>query len=195
MNLFENSYKDGYLKYHNNYIVPNSLDPRTFYYPPEGGDPVLHPEIKLQVLTDIARFNTLEGDFGTTRVKEYYLIGPILKPGASDRCPIFIKVQLEENNLTDVLKEKILNCMKDIDGRLATGTQHPVMYIPTVRPLNPDDYDSAYHPYTDKWVKKVRSLGEGVSSLEGLAKDPAKKKKKHALVRGQLRKHLHQTKH
>ena len=195
VNLFEKAYRDGYLQYHTNPIVPNSLDPRVFYFPPEGGDPTIHPLVKNQILTDIGRINTSEGEHGTTRVKDYILVGPVLKNNSSDRCPIIIKLRLETANLNDMTKEIILNIIKDLNDKIVPGTQHPIVYIPTIRDFDLNEYESAYHPYTDQWLKKPRFLGEKADTLDSLAKDPAKTKRKHNMVRGQLRKHMHQTKH
>jgi hypothetical protein len=194
VNLFEQAYKDGYLKYHTNPIVPNSLDPRVFYFPPEGGDPTIHPLIKNHILTDIGRINTADGDYGTTRVKDYILVGPVLKADASDNCPIIIKLIINTTNLNDMVKERVLNIIKEINDKIVPGTQHPIVYIPTVRDFDINEYDSAYHPYTDKWLKKPRFLGEKADTLASLAKDPSKKKRKHNLLRGELRKHLFQNK-
>jgi hypothetical protein len=194
MNLFEKAYKDGYIKYHTNPVVPNSLDPRVFYFPPEGGDPTIHPTVKNHILKDIASINTSEGDHGMTRVSDYIMVGSILKPNTPDNCPITIKLKLSTNNLTDVLKEKILNQIKSINSNIVAGTTHPIYYIPTIRDFDLNQYEAAYHPYTDKWLKKPRFLGESVKTLDGLARDPAKKKRKHMLVRNQLRPHQHQTK-
>jgi hypothetical protein len=204
VNLFEQAYKDSYLKHHTNPIVPNSLDPRVFYFPPEGGDPTIHPLIKNQILTDIAKINTAQGDYGTTMVKDYVIVGPILKANSSDNCPITIKVEIDTTNLNDMVKEKVLNIIKEINGdpndknskrcTYAAGTQHPIVYIPTIRNFSVNEFESAYHPYTDKWLKKPRFLGEKADTLTSLAKDPVKKKRKHNLMRSELRKHLFQTK-
>jgi hypothetical protein len=207
MHLFENTYKDSYLKFHTNPVVPNSLDPRVFYFPSEGGDPTIHPSVKNQILTDIAKINTAEGDYGMTRISDYILVGPVLEQGSSDKCPIIIKVKINTANLDDMLKERILNMIKEIngefrsesgsykDGTYVTGTQHKIYYIPTVRDFNYNEYNAVYHPYTDKWIKKPRFLGESDGQLADLAKDPThKKKRKTNLVRSQLRKHMFQTK-
>ena len=207
MNLFEKTYGDSYLKSHTNPIVPNSLDPRVFYFPPEGGDPTIHPTVKNQILTDIARINTAEGDYGMTRIADYILVGPVLEQSSSDKCSLIIKLKLSTANLDDMLKERILNMIKEINGEevgksgttnggtYVTGTQHKIYYIPTVRDFDYNEYDAVYHPYTDKWIKKPRFLGESSGQLADLAKDPAhKKKRKTNLVRSQLRKHMFQTK-
>lgn len=175
MRLFEKELKD-YIKYHTNPISPNSLDPRIWYFLPGGGDPKLQPEVKTQILNDINQINSVEQE-GAKRVWDYFMVGPALDEKSSPRCSINIVVQINTANLSDMLKELILNRIKDINGRLATGSLHPIHYIPTIREFNKDRYDAVYHPFTEKWIKKPRFLGESSFNLDELHKDIDKKKK------------------
>jgi hypothetical protein len=102
-------------------------------------------------------------------------------------------VKISKTNLTDVLKERILQTIKNINDRLATGTTHPIVYLPTVRSFELESELAAYHPFTEKWVKKPRFLGES-SDLNELSRDPAKIKRKHKLLRSSCRKKQSQTK-
>jgi hypothetical protein len=186
MQLFEQEFKDSYLKYHTNTIPDNQLDPRVFYVEPEGGDPKMLPAVKLQIINDIDNINTAEGEFNKTRVFDYIVFGQILKEGSSEKCPITVLVQINKTNLEDVLKERILNNIKNLNGKIAPGTLHPIMYIPTVRDIDLEAYAAVYHPYTDKWLKKPRFLGETKSSLDKLHKDPVSQdsKKRSSLKKG-----------
>lgn len=186
MNLFEKEFRDSYIKYHTNPIPDNVLDPRVFSVSPDGGDPKMLPEVKLQIINDIDFINAAEAEYNRTRVEDFFVYGPILKPGSSDKCTINVLVKISTTNLTDVLKERILNAIKTVSGRLATGTVHPIVYVPTIREIDLDSYDAVYHPYTEKWIKKVRQLGEAKHSLENLHKDPVrpKPKKKSSLKYG-----------
>lgn len=178
MNLFEKEFRDGYIKYHTNPIPDNVLDPRVFSVAPEGGDPKMLPEVKLQIINDIDFINSAEEAYNCTRIEDFIVYGPILKPNSSDKCTINVLVKISTANLTDVLKERILNAIKTVTGRLAPGTVHPIVYVPTIREIDLDLYDSVYHPYTEKWLKKPRHLGEAKHSLENLHKDPTKVKPK-----------------
>lgn len=183
MKLFEKELKD-YIKHHIREIPPNSLDPRIWYFPPEGGDPILLPGIKAQIIRDIDRINEAEQQYVKTRVWDYFLVGPIVKEGSSDKCSINIIVQINTTNLEDMLKERILNVIKDINGKMATGSLHPIYYVPTVRKIDINDYYAVYHPYTQQWLKKPRFLGESKCDLNELGKDPTKKTPKTSLKRG-----------
>lgn len=181
--LFEQEY-EAYLKHHSNPVSPNSLDPRVWYFLPQGGDPVLQPGIKTQIFQDIDRINSAEQAFVSKRVWDYFMVGPALDENSSDKCSINIIVQINKTNLDDPLKERILQTIKDINGKLATGTTHPIYYIPTIREVDKEKYSAIYHPYTEKWIKKPRFLGEAKSDLEELTKDISKKKPKYSLKKG-----------
>jgi hypothetical protein len=184
MNLFEKEYKDSYLKYHTNPIPDNYLDPRVFSVSPAGGNPIMLPEIKLQIINDIDFINSAEQVFNKTRVQDYIVYGPILKPKSSVKCPINVLVKISTANLDDVLKEKILNNIKTINGRLATGSLHPIVYIPTIRDINLEDYSAAYHPYTDEWLKMPKVLGEADLSLKALETVTSRKHNKYTVKKG-----------
>lgn len=174
--LFEQEIKNAYLKYHTNPISPNSLDPRVWYFLPDGGDPRLQPEVRTQILIDIEKINQAEGEGIQKRVWDYFIVGPVLQENTSDKCSINILVLINKTNLDDILKERILQTIKNINGRLATGTLHPIYYIPTIRDLDQERYTAIYHPYTEKWVKKPRFLGEAKTDLKELSRIEPKKK-------------------
>lgn len=184
MDLFDKEYKNSYLKYHTNPIPTNSLDPRAWFYSPQGGDPVLNPTIKMQIFKDIDYINSAEEMYTRSRVYDYVMVGPALKENSSEKAPFLIMVQINPTNLSDLLKEKVLNHIKEINSRLATGTTHPIHYIPTIRKIDLENYDYAYHPYTEKWLKKPKHLGEAKTGLEKIYNDPTKKKSKQSLKRG-----------
>ena len=176
MRLFEKELQN-YIKHHTRPIPPDSLDPRAWYFPPGGGDPILQSAIKQQIIQDIDRINSAEQQYVKTRVWNYFIVGPIVKENSSKYCSINIIVQINKTNLDDMLKEHILNRIKDINGRLATGSLHPIHYIPTIRKFDKDRYDAVYHPFTEKWIKKPRFLGESSFDLDNLHKDIDRKKK------------------
>jgi hypothetical protein len=176
MRLFEQELKD-YIKYHTNPISPNSLDPRVWYFFPDGGDPRLQPEVKTQILNDIDKINSAEQEYARKRVWDYFMVGPALDKNSSEKCSINVLVLINKTNLDDMLKERILQTIKELNGRLATGSLHPIYYIPTIRDLDKERYTAIYHPYTEKWIKKPRFLGESSFDLDNLHKDIDKKKK------------------
>ena len=157
MQFFEEAYKDAITKYEKGILYPNSLDPNVFYFP-ETGDPILLPSIEQQILRNIQQINQTESEFMQTRVYDFLLTGPILKKDASETCPIIIKLQLNTANLDDVLKEKILQRIKNINDKLAVGTRHPIVYIPSIRKIEFENSLGAYHVFLRKWIRKPNFL-------------------------------------
>lgn len=182
--LFEKEFEKAYLKHHTNPIAPNSLDPRIWYFIPQGGDPILQPQVKAQILYDIDKINSAEQQGVLKRVWDYFLVGPSLQENSSEKSSINILVQINKTNLDDMLKERILQTIKAINGHLAVGSLHPIYYIPTIREIDKEKYSAIYHPYTEKWLKKPRFLGEAKTDLKALTEDPLKKKPKLSLKRG-----------
>lgn len=182
--LFEEEFEKAYLPYHTNPIAPNSLDPRVWYFLPQGGDPKLQPEVKTQILRDIDRINSAEQQEVKKRVWDYFIVGPVLDENSSEKCSINVLVQIDKTNLDDILKERILQTIKNMNGNLAAGSLHPIYYIPTIRDLDKERYPAIYHPYTEKWIKKPRFLGEAKTDLKNLTKDPTCKKRKQSLRKG-----------
>jgi hypothetical protein len=182
MQLFEEIYKESYIRYHENPIPPNYLDPRVFYFPANGEDPILQRGIQGQIIKDIHSINTAESDYTQTRIDDYIIYGPILKERCAKTAPILVLVKISTINLSDILKEKILNMIKNINNKLATGTTHPIVYIPTIRNINLEKFYAAYHPFTEKWLKKPRFLGENLEQLKDTIKN--KSKNKSSLKRG-----------
>lgn len=176
MNLFEKAYKNEFFKLNDpQQIPPGSLDPALFYFPVKGGDPTLLPIIKAVIERDIDIINSVEAGYKMPRVEDYIIVGPILKKDSSDECPVTVKVKLYPNNLTDILKEHILNCIKELNNKILPGTQHPIQYIPTIRPIDLEELEAAYHPYTEKWLKKPNYLQESYD--KEVASLPKSKKK------------------
>jgi hypothetical protein len=155
MHLFEKVYQDNLDQLKNRPPIPNySLDPNVFEFLRNGEDPVLNDLVRMQIIRDIQTINQQENEYNTTRVFDYFIFGPILKLNSSDKCPLQVLVQLNTNNLSDILKERILQQTKKLNRQTAPGTTHPLQYIPTIRPINLDHYPAVFHPYTNKWLKK-----------------------------------------
>lgn len=185
MYLFEKTYKKAYEQYNKKPLAPGSLDPYVFYFPENGSGPFLMPGIQSQIIEDIERINNAELPNVKTRVWNFIITGPILNEKASKTCDIIVKVQLNTNNLVDTTKERILQTIKNINGKLAYGTLHPLIYIPTIRPLDLETLNGAYDPFKNLWVKKPLFLKESASSsLEKISKIKIKKTPKQFSSKG-----------
>lgn len=185
MYLFEKNYKKILDQYNKKPLAPGSLDPSVFYFPEDGSGPFLMPGIQAQIVEDIERINNSELPNVKTRVWNYIITGPILKEKASKKCDIIVRVQLSTHNLADVTKERILHTIKDINGRLAYGTLHPLIYIPTIRQLDLKTLNGAYDPFKNLWVKKPSFLKESSkASLDKISKINTKKTNKQFFSKG-----------
>jgi len=161
MHLFEKAYYNNLEQLQNKPPIPkNSLDPAVFEYSDDGKDPVMNDLVRMQIIRDIQTINQQENEFNQTRVFDYVVFGPILKPGSSDKCLIQVLVQLNTNNLTDILKERILQHVKKLNKQTALGTSHPLQYILTIRPINFEHYQAVFHPYTNKWLKRPNEINK-----------------------------------
>jgi hypothetical protein len=159
---FDKVYKDSYFYYHHKPIPVHSLDARMFQLR-DGLDPQLSEAAQKHILYDIQAINDLEN---IKRVHDYVMVGPVLEENAKPTCPIYIIVQVYTTNLTDALKEKLYNFVtKNLSStksrkRYLTGTSHPLYYQMTIRNIDLTDYTSAYHPFTNTWLKRPRFLGK-----------------------------------
>jgi hypothetical protein len=183
MRLFDNVYKTAYIKENKN-IAPNSLDPQIFYFPESGANPILLPSVRSQILMGIEEINRVESAFTQTRVFDYILTGPIFNKNASETCDMVIKVQINTTQLDDVLKERILQTIKEINGKLVVGTRHPLIYIPTIRKIEIEKLNGAYRPWNNKWEKLPDFLQESKKSIEHLSDVKTKVKNKQTLTKG-----------
>jgi hypothetical protein len=138
----------------------DGLNPRVFSSFDNGRDPILVDGIKNQILNDINQLNQVEDNFNNTRVADYIVTGAILKEGASNTAPIIVYVKINTNNLTDILKERLLNKVKEISGKKAVLTLNTINYVLTIRDFDIDNMYAAYHPFSEKWLKKPLYLGK-----------------------------------
>lgn len=153
MSLFEKKYID-YLTVYKIPIAPGQLDPTVFYFPETGEDPVLLPIIHAQISNDLEKFTSNQPQ----RIKNYYLVGPVVKPGSKDRTgEMRVIIELNKNimdvDVDGLAAEEIMKLAKSLSGRLASGTGRPIMYIPTVRPVESSDYEGIYDIPRFRWVK------------------------------------------
>jgi hypothetical protein len=183
MQLFDRVYKTAFIEENKN-IPLTYLDPQIFYSPESGADPILLQSVANQIRMGIEEINRAESQFTQTRVWDYVLTGPILNKDASETCDVVIKIQINTAKLDDVLKEKILQIIKEINGQLIVGTRHPLIYIPTIRKIEVEKLNGAYHPFTQKWIKKPEFFKESKKSIEHLSDVKTKTKAKQTLTRG-----------
>lgn len=159
MKRFDALYRENYLKYHSNPITEDSLDPRMFSFFEDGRDPELIPAVRSHFLKDIQSLNDIESPGTNTRVLDYMIVDSVLQPYSDSSADAVVIVQLNTANLHDVLQERLINAVKQLNKQKLTGTNHFVNYQLTTKKINPDNYKFIYHPFYGKWIKKPRHLG------------------------------------
>lgn len=156
---FEKLFRENYLKYHYSPFADNSLDPRVFSFFEDEREPELMQGARTHILRDIQYLNDIEAQGTNTRILDYVIIDSVLLPNAKHDCPVDILVQLNTANLHDVLKERLINATVKLNNRKLTNSLHPMNYQLSENKIVLDNYERAYHPYYNKWVKLPRHLG------------------------------------
>lgn len=125
----------------------NSLDPDIFEFP-EVGMPIMHPHIKKQIRIGVEAINEL------VRVNNYYVIGSILTPRWKPNTDIDVNVEIDPDDITEVNVETLFIGLQRINGKLATGTMHPINFYIVKGEYNLDKTSAAYDTELEKWLKK-----------------------------------------
>jgi predicted nucleotidyltransferase len=128
-------------------IPRNTLDPTVFSFP-ESGLPVLQSAIKEQIIRDIQRLSSI------FPISDFYIIGSILTRRYNENSDIDVNVELDSRGIIDELSTNtILKALKRVNGKLATGTTHPINYYIMREEYDLDKTDAAYDVLSDKWIK------------------------------------------
>lgn len=158
MDLFEKKLLS-YLTLYKTPIGPNQLDPAVFCSSETGEPPSLQPGIHAQIVKDL---NVLSSN-QPTRIKNYYMVGDVCKPGSKNRQSD-IKVVVEMNKaLMDVdfdglVAEEMMKLANHLSNKLAIGTTHKIRYVLTIRPIDPEQYEGIYDIGKFNWFKTPSGL-------------------------------------
>lgn len=121
-----------------------------------GGVPVLHDAIKIQILKDIDEIRK------TAPVVNFYLIGSILTKNYDRNSDLDITVQIDEQFVDNISAISILHVLKELNGKLATGSSHPINYYITTQELDTDKTEAVYDIVNEKWLKTPKSYDPDV---------------------------------
>lgn len=134
-------------------IPRNSLDPTVFQFP-DGGAPIMHPIIKTQIMANIDKFRPL------VPVVKYFVVGSILTKNYTPHSDIDVNVQIDPPN--DRIVESIFDLLKNINGKLAAGTTHPINFYAITKDYDLDKTDAAYDVANESWIKEPKNVGVDV---------------------------------
>lgn len=158
MELFEKKLLS-YLTLYKTLIGPNQLDPTIFYSSETGEEPKLQPGIHSQIVKDLEILCSNQ----PSRIKNYYMVGDVCKPGSKNRKSD-IKVVVELNKaLMDVdfdglVAEEMMKLANNLSNKLATGTMRKICYVLTIRPINSQQYEGIYDIAKFCWYKTPSGL-------------------------------------
>ena len=140
-------------------MTHKGLDPTVFQLN-AGVAPILQPSIKEQIFKDIMEFKR------SLQVNKAYIIGSILTRNYNRRSDIDVTLEFNEEDIdedTGVMGvERIISALRSLNGKLATGTTHPINYYVTTNFIE-DNADAVYDLETDKWIKEPLDTEVAVS--------------------------------
>ncbi len=139
----------------------NSLNAELFYFPIEGGDPIMQLSVERQIFSDIETFNAVNVLQNCRVVDNYCVVGECLKmdikPGATVDVYIKLAPEYASPNTDNLTKERILNVAKTLSGNYLPGTQSKVQYHIGTEDIS-KKFPAIYQPYMRRWIKKPKFL-------------------------------------
>ena len=134
-------------------IPKHSLDPTVFETANEVSEPIMHPSIKKQIIQGIQDFERL------MIVNRCYVVGSILTKAYTSESDIDVNLEVNREEIDDLMEVKLLAVLKTVNGKLATGTTHPInYYILMAGDVDESSFDGMYDVMNEKWLKVPKDL-------------------------------------
>jgi len=143
---FDNLYKDWYLSESVLDIPRDGLDPDVFQFP-EQGAPVINARVKQQIIDGVSQIHLV------VPVLDYYVLGSILTPKYNEHSDIDVNCEVDRE-CGPVALEGIVSLLKNINGKLAIGTQHPINFFLVRGEFDHDKTEAIYDIANDRWIKE-----------------------------------------
>jgi hypothetical protein len=128
-------------------IPRDGLDPNVFQFP-ETGAPIINNRIKQQIIDGVSQIHLI------LPVQDYYVIGSILTTKYNEHSDIDVNCEVDVN-INPVALENIIALLKNINGRLAIGTQHPINFFIVKGEFDHDKTEAIYDIANDRWIKEA----------------------------------------
>lgn len=132
-------------------IPKNSMAPDVFSFE-ENREPILLDSIRYQILNDIQKFKQI------SNVKGAFIVGSILTKLYNKTSDIDVNIEMYNEEVDDMSEAKLLLLLKNINGRMATGTQHPINYYILLKEPSEDQFNGIYDIFTNKLIKVPKEL-------------------------------------
>ena len=107
-------------------------------------------------MNDIEKFKDL------VPVVVYFVLGSILTKNYSPHSDIDVNVQIDPPD--DTVVESVFDLIKNLNGRLAAGTTHPINYFVIQDDYDLDSADGAYDVANEAWIKEPEDLDVNVKN-------------------------------
>lgn len=156
---FDNLFNDWYLEESVLDLTRDSLDPNVFQFPEEGA-PIINARIKQQIIAGVTQVHLL------VPVQDYYVIGSILTPQYNEHSDIDVNCEVEQS-ISPMTLEKLVSLLKNINGKLAVGTQHPINFFVVKGQFDQDKTDAIYDIANDRWIKEAHDIKFNVRQFMG----------------------------
>lgn len=128
-------------------IPKGNLDQSVFQFDSDGSPPKMITSIKKQIEMDLERFQTL------VMLEDVYIVGSILTKYYTQNSDIDVNMVVSKTDIDDVRQGKILLLIKELNGKLAVGTTHPINYYILLDNMDETKYDGIYNFNNDQWTK------------------------------------------
>jgi len=125
----------------------STLDPTVFEINDSPNQPRLLPVVKYQILDGIQEIAS------TIPVQEIYLVGSILTNKYTNNSDIDVSIIVDSADVSKIDFEELLIILKRINGKLATGTTHPINFHIVKDSYDFSKTDGVYDVPNEKWVK------------------------------------------
>ena len=144
--IFDNLYKDWFLSESILDIPRDGLDPNVFQFP-EQGAPLINSRVKQQIIRGVEQIHLI------VPVLDYYVLGSILTPQYNDFTDIDVNCEVDVE-INPIKLENIVALLKNINGKLAIGTQHPINFYIVRGQFDQDKTEAIFDLANDIWVKE-----------------------------------------
>ena len=143
---FDNLLNDWYLGESVLDIPRDGLDPNIFQFP-EQGAPIINSRIKQEIIRGVTEIHAI------TPVLDYYVIGSILTPKYNEHTDIDVNCEVDVA-INPIALENLISLLKLINGKLASGTQHPLNFFIVRGMFDHDKTEAIYDIANDRWIKE-----------------------------------------
>lgn len=160
---FDNLYKDLYLSESVLDIARDGLASDVFQFP-EQGAPMINSRVKQQIIDGVRQIHSI------VPVLDYYVVGSILTKQYNSTTDIDVNCEIEVE-INPVALENIVALLKHINGKLATGTQHPINFFIVKGTFDQDRTEAIYDIANDRWIKEPEDVSFSVRRFMDNVKD------------------------